>query len=367
MRVLGIMSGTSLDGVDCAVCEISTASKIRFREHWSVPFPRILKERLHRAARNEATAYDLGDLHHDLGRFYAKAAGNPRVDLVGLHGQTIYHNPGEATFQLGEPAYVAEALGVPVVSNFRATDIAAGGQGAPLATIFHRHVFAQHGKHVAVNNLGGISNVTSLDCRSKGKEPRVLAFDTGPANVLLDMAAREFFEKPYDRNGAFARTGAASESHLKTWLKHPYFRKPAPKSTGRELFGEPFFKKAAALRLAPRDLLATFAELTARSIALNYRLHLRSLPEVVILAGGGSRNTHLVERISAALHELDPGIKVKTTADYGWDPQVIEASAFALLAWLTWHKQPGNLPVTTGAKGPRILGQITASVPRRTR
>jgi anhydro-N-acetylmuramic acid kinase len=358
MRVLGIMSGTSIDSVDYAVCNIASPSDVRFLDHWSAPFPKKLKDQLHRAARNESTTYALGDLHHDLGRFYAKAAGKPPVDLVGLHGQTVFHNPARATLQLGEPAYLAAQLRVPVVSNFRAADIAAGGQGAPLATIFHRHVFAQRGRHIAVNNLGGISNVTSLDWRTD-QEPRVLAFDTGPANVLLDMATRRFFNKQYDRNGALARRGTISNQHLDRWLKKPYFHKSPPKSTGRELFGEPFFNDALKLNLPPHDLLATFTELTARSLALNYKLHLSSLPDSVILAGGGSQNTFLIERITAALSELNPNITVQTTAAHGWDPQVIEASAFALLAWLTFHNQPGNLPATTGARSPSILGQLT--------
>lgn len=358
MRVLGIMSGTSVDSVDYAVCQISSPSKIRFVAHWSTRFPKALQQRLHRAAANQATTYELGDLHHDLGRFYARSAAKARVQLVGLHGQTVFHNPGRATLQLGEPAYLAEALRVPVISNFRAADIAAGGQGAPLATIFHRHVFAQRKKHIAVNNLGGISNVTSLDWRT-GKDPSVIAFDTGPANLLLDMAARQFFRTSFDRNGLFAREGKVSEPFLKRWLSHHYFRTAPPKSTGRELFGEEFFSKVLQMKLRPHDLLASLTELTARSIALNYRLHLRSLPGSVILAGGGSKNSFLVVRITAALQELDSNIQVQTTAQHGWDTQVIEASAFALLAWLTWHQQPGNLPATTGAKEPRVLGQIS--------
>jgi anhydro-N-acetylmuramic acid kinase len=358
MRVLGIMSGTSIDSVDYAVCDITAPSKIRFIEHWSAPFSKALKDQLHRAARNETSTYELGDLHHDLGRFYAKAAGKPRVDLVGLHGQTVFHHPGRATLQLGEPAYLAEELRVPVISNFRAADIAAGGQGAPLATIFHRHVFGRRGQHIAVNNLGGISNVTSLDWR-RGFEPRVLAFDTGPANVLLDMASRQFFRKPFDKNGALAARGEVSEQHLNTWLNHRYFRTKPPKSTGRELFGESFFKSAMPVKLAPHDLLATLTELTAKSIGFNYDRFLPKPLDAVILAGGGSQNKHLVTRITAALQGFAPGIRIETTADHGWDPQVIEASAFALLAWLTYHKEPGNIPATTGAGGQRILGQVT--------
>ena len=165
MRVLGIMSGTSIDSVDYAVCSITDTGQLSLEEHWSASFPSGLKARLHAAARNEATAYEVAQLHHDLGRFYAEGVGSGKsCDLAGLHGQTVFHNPDPrtpATFQIGEPAYLAERLRVPVVSNFRVADMAAGGQGAPLATMFHAYAFPVRGEHVAVNNLGGISNVTS--------------------------------------------------------------------------------------------------------------------------------------------------------------------------------------------------------------
>lgn len=359
MRVLGIMSGTSIDSVDYAVCEIASPSEIKFVEHWSAKFPNALKDQIHRAARNETTTYELGDLHHDLGRFYAASAGSPKVDLVGLHGQTVFHNPAKATLQIGEPAYLAEQLRVPVISNFRAADIAAGGQGAPLATIFHRHVFARKGQHIAVNNLGGISNVTSLDWRT-GLEPRILAFDTGPANILLDMASGHFFQQDFDQDGAIARSGTINEDVWIQLSKHPFFAKKPPKSTGREMFGESFFVDVLKHNLSAPDLLATLTEVTALSIGMNYEWFLPKPLDAVILVGGGSQNKHLATRIGASLHSLDPNTRIETAADHGWDPQVIEASAFALLAWLTWHKQPGNLPDTTGAKGPRILGQITS-------
>ena len=359
MRVLGIMSGTSLDGVDYAICSVKSPAQIHFEDHWAVPFPKQLKAGLHRAARNEATTCDLGDLHHELGRFYAESAGNPRVNLVGLHGQTVFHNPGKATLQLGEPAHLAERLRLPVISNFRAADIAAGGHGAPLATIFHRHVFAQKEKHIAVNNLGGISNVTSLDWR-RSREPRIFAFDTGPANILIDMAVRQMTKgrQSFDREGTRASTGEVNEPLLSKLLANPYFGQSPPKSTGRELFGEPLLKTVLARNLPANDLLATLTELTARSIVLNYRLHLGHFPDEVILCGGGALNPFLYARIAAALREIRSDVAIHSSADRGWHPQVIEAAAFALLAWLTWHKRPGNIPSTTGAKGPRVLGQI---------
>jgi anhydro-N-acetylmuramic acid kinase len=366
MRILGIMSGTSIDGVDYVVCDIMSARKIRFVDRWSVPFTKFLKEGLQRAARNEASTYETGQLHHELGRFYAARAPKLKIGLVGLHGQTLFHDPGKATLQIGEPAYLAEKLRVPVVSNFRAADIAAGGQGAPLATIFHRHVFAKKGKHVAVNNLGGISNVTSLDWR-RGKGPSIVAFDTGPANMLIDLAVRQSSNeaRAFDRDGLHASKGEVCEPLLRALLKHPFFLQAPPKSTGRELFGERFFQTFQRPKLPRNDLLATLTELTARSIALNYRLHLGSFPDEVILCGGGTQNPLLFARIASALREIRGDIAIRTSAHYGWHPQAVEAAAFALLAWLTWNGHPGNVPNTTGATGPRVLGQVSA--PRQTR
>ncbi|HEX4121474.1 MAG TPA: anhydro-N-acetylmuramic acid kinase, partial [Verrucomicrobiae bacterium] len=243
--VLGIMSGTSLDGVDYALCEIDER-KVTLRAFWSASFPAKLHQTLHEAARGELPSHQLAQAHHDLGRFYAAHAlptRGRRPDLAGLHGQTIFHNPSAgnpATLQLGEPAYLAARLRAPVISNFRAADMAVGGQGAPLATIFHEFIFARRGEHICVNNLGGISNVTSLDWR-KGARPRVMAFDTGPGNVLIDLAMR-FFTKgklSMDKDGRWAARGKPDEKVLHRWLKHDYFHRRPPKSTGRELFGEP--------------------------------------------------------------------------------------------------------------------------------
>jgi anhydro-N-acetylmuramic acid kinase len=370
LAVLGIMSGTSIDGVDYALCAVSPG-RARLLELWTVPFPARLRKRLHAAARNDCSSHELAQLHHDLGRFYAEGArrhpAHRRARLVGLHGQTVFHHPARrspATLQLGEPAYLAEALGVPVVSNFRAADLAAGGEGAPLATLFHLAVFGQPGRHVCVNNLGGISNVTSLDWR-RGRQPTVLAFDTGPANVLLDLAMRHFTagRRHCDADGAWARRGRPAEALLRVWLRHPYFSRTPPKSTGRELFGEPFF--AVALRqmrraeLSRYDCLATFTEFTARSITFNYRRHLGSAPDRVILTGGGAANPALVDAIRSQLRQLAPEARVQSCLDLGWPLQSIEPAAFTLLAWRRWRGQPGNLPQTTGARHPALLGQLT--------
>jgi anhydro-N-acetylmuramic acid kinase len=364
------MSGTSVGSVDYALCACRPDA-IRLIRHWQVPFPATLETRVHAAARNEASTYELGQLHHDLGRFYARGAvrglHGDQVDAVGLHGQTVFHHPDRArpaTFQLGEPAWLTATLRVPVVSNFRAADLAAGGQGAPLATRFHQVAFARRGAFVCVNNLGGISNVTALDYREPAA-PRVLAFDTGPANVLLDLAARHFSQgrRGFDRGGAWAARGSADETLLRAWLRHPYFRRRPPKSTGRELFGEPFWRLALAActksGLKREDALATLAEFTARSLVLNYRWHLRQPPDQVILAGGGAANPDLQRRITNRLRAWHAGIQVTDTRAFGWPLPTIEAAAFALLAAERLWRQPGNLPETTGARRAALLGQVS--------
>jgi anhydro-N-acetylmuramic acid kinase len=370
MLVLGIMSGTSVDGIDYALCEV-TPKSVRLKKLSSREFPQSLRARLHAAAADQSSTYEVAQLHHDLGRLYARHAAQLKcgAELIALHGQTVFHNPDRrrpATLQIGEPAYLAEALRVPVASNFRAADMAAGGQGAPLATLFHQIVFAQRGKHVCVNNLGGISNVTSLDWRERANAaPAVLAFDTGPANVLIDVAMREFTrgKESFDRDGKWASAGRVHEPTLRRWLQHPFFRKPPPKSTGRELFGEPFWgdeqSKLAAAGLSPRDVVATLTEFTARSLAVNYHHHLPAPADVVVLCGGGAKNSHLVSRLGAALAKTNSSVRVMNSDQLGWPSNAIEPAAFALLGFYCWQKIPANLHTTTGARRAVILGQMT--------
>ncbi|HUD45784.1 MAG TPA: anhydro-N-acetylmuramic acid kinase [Candidatus Baltobacteraceae bacterium] len=361
--VLGIMSGTSIDGVDYALCEIG-GRDIALRAFWSARFPAALEGALRAAARGDLASHELAQAHHDLGRFYAARArrsGGGRPELAGLHGQTVFHNPSArnpATLQLGEPAYLAERLRAPVISNFRAADMAAGGQGAPLATIFHEYVFARRGQHVCVNNLGGISNVTSLDWR-RGPRPRVMAFDTGPANVLIDLAMRRLTDgkMSMDKNGRWAARGKPREDILRRWLEHEYLGRKPPKSTGPELFGEAFFTGAVKdmKGVAPFDQAATLTEFTARSLALNYRLHLPAPPGRIILAGGGALNPSLVAAIGRQF--AGRPVEIQTSESYGWPAQAIEPAAFALLADLRMRGKPGNLPETTGAWRSALLGQ----------
>lgn len=368
--VLGLMSGTSTDGVD--------GVEVRFvRERpellrvWTVSFPKALRDRLIDAATNVSTSWEVATLHHDLGRFYAecarKNASGRGLEAVGLHGQTVFHGPargGGSTLQLGEPAYLARALGVPVVSNFRSADIAAGGQGAPLATLFHVRVFSRAGRHVCVQNLGGIGNVTAID-RRRGKESVVRAFDTGPANLLLDLAVGRLTggRRRLDRDGAWAARGQVAEDLVRAWLRHPFFRRPPPKSTGREVFGGPYLERLWSemdgCRLGAADRLATLTEFTARSVALNYQWHLEGKPDEVVLCGGGARNRTLVSRLEAAFREVFPEIRQVRCDALGWPSHTVEGAAFALLARECLLGRPGNLPETTGAEAAVRCGQIT--------
>jgi anhydro-N-acetylmuramic acid kinase len=368
--VLGLMSGTSMDGVDGVVVRF-VGERLKLAEVWSVPYPKELRRRLLACASNEATTWETAQCHHELGRFYAACAaaraGDRRIGAVGLHGQTVFHQPPPgtpATLQLGEPTYLAQALKAPVVSNFRVGDMAVGGQGAPLATLFHVRVFGRKGRHVCIQNLGGIGNVTSIDDR-RGGPPMVKAFDTGPANMLLDLAVQRLTDgrRTCDRHGALAAKGRVADGLVVRWLRHPFFRKAPPKSTGREMFGGPYlddlWSDMDSQGLSAADRLATLTDFTARSVALNYRDHLESDPEDVILCGGGARNPSLVRAIEVVLVRAFPGVRLVEVADRGWPVQAVEGGAFALLARECLLGRPGNLPGTTGARLAARCGQIT--------
>jgi len=365
------MSGTSLDGVDCVLTSIDSQGRSSWVRNWARRLPFGLKRRLLACASGKSRSWECGQLHHDLGRFYARVAqaclGSDRIDAVGLHGQTMFHRSSgraPATWQIGEPAYLAEALRVPVVSNFRAADMAAGGEGAPLATLFHVRVFAERGRHVCVQNVGGIGNVTSIDWKS-GTQPTVLAFDTGPGNLLMDGAVGRLSQGRlgYDRDGRWAAAGTAHALLVRRWLRHAFIRRPPPKSTGREAFGEAFLEGCWAAMdvagLGREDRVATLLELTVQSVTLNYRLHLPSLPDRVIVAGGGARNPVLMARLSTALGHWGTGLRPIGCGTLGWPVEAVEGGAFALLAWERLRGRPGNLPETTGAARAVLCGQVT--------
>ena len=360
MNVVGIMSGTSLDGVDFVLTKVHRDQmKIEFSDMASTGFPRTLRERLQAAVDHRLTVDTLAELHFDLGRFYAREfqkiqkKKNWSVELMGLHGQTVYHRGSQATLQIGEPSFLAELTGVPVVADFRPSDIAAGGQGAPLAPLFHAAAFSGSANDFAVHNLGGISNLTLFQNRQI-----TLAFDTGPANMPIDfcMQLRTQGRLKYDVGGKLARKGRINDSLVREGLKHPYFKKKAPKSCGREEFGEKWIKALLKnfKKLEDRDLIASITELVAQSIAGAYLQHVKSLPAEIIFCGGGAKNTFLLERVQAHL----PEVNVVTSEQRGWSSQAIEGAAFAFLAAARIWEMRLDYGSSTGASRPIQLGKL---------
>ena len=385
MLIIGLMSGTSLDGVDAALVSIdgTGAEDVRWGvEHWcTLPYGEDRRTAIHDGIV-AGSAEALCTLHAEIGEWFADAAarvceeaGVPlaSVDLIGSHGQTVWHRPPEegrrgATLQLGDPATIAERTGCPVVSDFRTRDVAAGGHGAPLVPWVDRFLFARPGEARALQNIGGIGNVSWVPPRDS-VEP-VFAFDTGPGNALMDAAVALATDGrlTYDRDGGLAAAGEVDEALLEELLAHPFFAQAPPKSTGRESFGRPFVERLVQA-VEPEgdrdwlDLIATLTELTARSIAGAYARWIvpRGVAEVV-LTGGGARNPTLVRRIT----ELLAPLPVRAGDALGVAPEAKEALAFALLAWAHVRGIPANAPAATGAEGPRILGSYTPGSLERT-
>ncbi len=378
MLIVGLMSGTSLDGVDAALVEIEGegVEDVRFRlEHWvTVPYDEAQREAIHGAIL-AGSAEKLCALHADLGEWLAEAAvrvceeaGVPRerVVAVGSHGQTVWHRPPTesyrgSTLQLGDPATIAERTGIAVVSDFRTRDMAAGGQGAPLVPWVDRVLFSLPDRARALQNIGGIGNVTWVPPR--GSEESAFAFDTGPGNALIDAAVEIATggRLTFDRDGRLAAQGRVDEALLEDLLRHPYFAAEPPRSTGREEFGRPFVERLVAATTPEGDrdwldLVATLTELTARSIADAYsRWILPRGVDQVVVTGGGARNPTLVRRIQTLLEPLE----VSGGEVLGLDPECKEAVAFAVLAWAHLRGIPANVPAATGAAGPRVLGSLT--------
>ncbi|HET7232799.1 MAG TPA: anhydro-N-acetylmuramic acid kinase [Longimicrobium sp.] len=378
MRIIGLMSGTSLDGIDAALVEIDGTGEhdvsARVVRSVTVDYTEARREAIH-AAILAGSAEALCGLHADLGEWLAEAAirvcdeagvARDSVDAVGSHGQTVWHRPPSAaargaTLQLGDAATIAERTGIAVVSDFRTRDMAAGGQGAPLVPWADRALFAAQGKRRALQNIGGIANVSLVPPRGSGGP--VFAFDTGPGNALIDAAVELATDgrASFDRDGRLAARGEVDPSLLADLLRHPYFGAEPPKSTGREEFGRPFVAKMVEV-LRPEgdrdwmELVATLTELTARTIADAYARWLvpRGVDEVVV-TGGGARNPTLMGRIRAL---VDP-LPVIDAHQAGIDADAKEAVAFALLAWAHLRGIPANVPEATGSAGPRVLGSYT--------
>lgn len=396
MRVIGLMSGTSADGIDAALVEVSGRDadlRVRLQAAETYPYPADLQAEILAACAGEPRSAEAwAALDDAIARAFADAAialqqGFAPADLIGSHGQTVFHRPPEGdrlgySWQLGRGSALAAATGLPVVSNFRAADLAAGGQGAPLVSRLDAYLLGDVRESRCVQNLGGIGNVTYLPARAiavrsgggardrdetgdrdaalAAWEAAVRGWDTGPANLLIDLAVRALTgdRETFDRDGARAAAGTPCLELVDRWLQQPFFRAPPPKSTGRERFGPAYLARcradAAPFALSDADWLATLTELTAASVADSYRAHLPALPDRVLLCGGGSRNGYLRSRLAA---RLDP-IPVQTTAEFGLDPGAKEAIAFAVLAYWRQSGLPGNLPSVTGAARALPLGEL---------
>jgi anhydro-N-acetylmuramic acid kinase len=386
MTVAGVMSGTSADGVDVAICRVSPAeggARLKVLGHSAMRYPARLQKAVFAAmdAMSTSTA-ELARLNWRLGEVYAEAVdaaareAGVKPQLIACHGQTIYHqgaamnylgSPVRCTWQTGEAAVIAERMRVPVVSDFRPADMAAGGQAAPLVPMFDFGMFRDAKRSRLLLNLGGIANVTVLPAACRAED--VMAFDTGPANMVIDACMERLFGRGFDRNGAIAGRGRVLKGVLTKFMRARYFSAPPPKSCGREEYGEAFVTQfiGACKRESSReeDVIATATALTARTIAVAYGRFCRPQFERIapkakvelIAAGGGVRNATLMRMLTEQLEPAD--VRVRSIEETGLDAGAKEAAAFALLGWLTWHGLPGNLPSATGARRPVVLGKVT--------
>jgi anhydro-N-acetylmuramic acid kinase len=375
MRVIGLMSGTSVDGIDAALVEITGTTldlRVELLAGETYPYPDHLRSQILAVCGGEKLAMaEFAELDDGIAKCFGQAAvaiqtNQAAAVLIGSHGQTVFHRPTTSTsmgysLQIGRGELIAAIAKITTIDNFRAADIAAGGQGAPLVPKPDAYLLSDAIEHRCIQNIGGIGNVTYLPPHSQANwEDQVCGWDTGPGNSLLDLAVTQLSQGDltFDRDGAWAATGQVCQPLVAKWLEQEYFRVAPPKSTGRELFGADYLQTCiqAGLeyQLAPADLLATLTDFTASSIADSYRRFLPRLPDRVLLCGGGSRNLYLRQRIQ---HHL-PEIKIVTTDDAGVDGDYKEAIAFAVLAYWRHHQISGNLPHATGANRPILLGDV---------
>jgi anhydro-N-acetylmuramic acid kinase len=387
------MSGTSVDGIDAALVNITGNEdlKVELLAGKTYPYPDDLREQILAICGGAAISVAfLAELDDAIASYFAQAAqniqiGHPAAELIGSHGQTVYHRPpligaggasvaGEAggeknraiskigySVQLGRGAAIAQLTGISTVSNFRVADIAVGGQGAPLVSKVDACLLSDFHKSVCIQNIGGIGNLTYLPARSHpGWEEKIRGWDTGPGNTLLDLAVQHLTNgtQTYDRDGNWAASGTPCDPLVEQWIDQDFFHAPPPKSTGRELFGWEYLQQcltdAEVYQLSPSDLLATLTELTVASIVHSYRTFLFQLPERVLLCGGGSRNLYLKRRLQMHM----AAVPVLTTDEVGLSADFKEAIAFAILAYWRQLGIAGNLPQVTGAKQAVLLGEV---------
>ncbi|MCE5310040.1 MAG: anhydro-N-acetylmuramic acid kinase [Acidobacteriales bacterium] len=361
MRVAGLMSGTSLDGIDVAIVDIARG-RHRTVSFATRPYPARVREMILGVSNAETHTREIARLNVLLGELYAGAilhAGVPlsSIDLIGCHGQTIYHEGGVATLQIGEAAVIAERLRKPVVSDFRPRDIAAGGQGAPLVPYVDYLLFKNARKGRVALNIGGIANITAIP--ANGASEDVIAFDTGPGNMVVDalVSRHTHGRETFDRDGRFAGRGKVDTKLLRRLLNDAYYCGRPPKSAGREQYGAEFIERLDRAGLSFFDRVATATALTAAAVAEGVRRWVipKFAVQELIVSGGGAHNPRMMAYLAAFLK----GVRVTTSAEFGIDVDAKEAIAFALLAYETWRGRAGSLTSATGARRPVILGKIT--------
>ena len=380
MYCIGLMSGTSVDGIDACLVEISGSEfnlQIDLLRGETYSYPPALRQEIIDLCGEAVTGLgEIARLDDVIAVEFAKAAHAiqqdlPQADLIGSHGQTVFHrcpDPDHAlplgySWQLGRGEVIAHLTQVPTVDNFRAADIALRGQGAPLVSKIDACLLANSDEYRCVQNIGGIGNVTYLPPKTHPNwAQKVIGWDTGPGNVLIDLAVQKMShgEKTYDAGGQWAAQGTPHTELVEHWLQQAYFQETPPKSTGRELFGELYLNScwadAQSYGLSETDFLATLTEFTAGTITQEYRRYLPQLPDRLLLCGGGVHNTYLRERLQSHLGET---VAIDSTDDWGLNSDFKEAIAFAVLAYWRFHDEfPGNLPNVTGAKRDCLLGDI---------
>jgi anhydro-N-acetylmuramic acid kinase len=385
MVVAGVMSGTSADGVDVALCRIAQGARegdwprVRLIGLLETAYPKAVRAAVLRVMEGEAqTAAQMSRLNWRLGEIYAgcveKAAEkfDVRVGLVGCHGQTVQHETRavrflgaavRSTWQMGEAAVVAERMRCPVVSDFRPADVAAGGEGAPLVPMLDYCLFRSAKVGRVLLNLGGIANLTAIPAGA-GLDG-VMAFDTGPGNMVVDRCMEQIFGRAYDKNGSVARRGQVVRGVVARVMREGYFAAAAPKSCGREEFGAGFAERLTGMCRdaggTDADVVATATALTAESVVAAYRgfvrAHLEAAKTEIIVAGGGAKNGTLMAMLREGFAEL--GVRVRLMEELGVPAQAKEGVAFALLAWLTWNGRAGNVPAATGAGRAVVLGKVS--------
>jgi anhydro-N-acetylmuramic acid kinase len=384
MRIAGIMSGTSLDGIDVAIIDITGSgfkAKVNVLTSHSVPYPKNIREALVAISNANAQTGDISRLNFLLGELYVEAleetaerGGIPldSIKLIGCHGQTIFHE-GQgsqylgkkvaSTFQIGESSVITERTGIDVISNFRERDMAAGGKGAPLIPYLDYMLIRHRGRGRVAVNIGGIANLTAIPPNTN--TDRVIAFDTGPGNLVIDqlVARITLGRQTFDRDGVIAATGEIDQKLLAKLLRDKYFRQRPPKTAGREQYGSEFVSKLLDTELSSEDLIATATALTAESIALGVRNFV--LPEMrvdeIFVSGGGTHNPTLMRMLRKAMDT----VPVMETTEVGLDVDAKEAIAFAVMAYETAHSRPSNVPMATGARRSVVLGKVTPNGPPR--